>query len=294
LKKTDFPGTQQAADKASDKSQRYYINLIQSNLVIGVLAALITIYNFEQEQPKIYVYVVSLSLLILSLSLTILIKYLKYEDLWYQGRALAESAKTLTWRYVTCSENFESALPQHSVQVSFIGSLQTLQTKFPDLVAFMDTDLLQKPSITQEMNSIRNLSWERRLKKYLEYRIKDQVDWYSKKAKFNKDKKSKWLWLVISAQALSIISCLFLIIFPLNSWNLVGLFTTIAASAIAWLEVKQYQCLIQAYTTATMELTLIKSLGNSIFNETDFIKYVLDSENAISREHTMWLAQRRK
>lgn len=294
MKKIDFPGIQQAADKASNKSQKLYINLVRSNLVIGVFAALITIFNFEKEQPKLYVYIISLCLLLISLGLTVAIKYFKFEDLWYQGRALAESIKTLTWRYITCSENYESTLPQHEVEKSFVDSLQLLQTKFPDLVKFMDTNILQQPSITSEMNTARNLPWRQRLKKYIEFRIEDQINWYSTKAKFNKTKKSKWLWLVISAQLFSIFSCLSLIICISTSWNLVGLFTTVAASAIAWLEVKQYQALIQAYTTATMELTLIKSLSNSISSEEDFIKYVLDSENAISREHTMWLAQRRK
>jgi hypothetical protein len=294
LEKTDFPGIQQAADKASDKSQEYYINLVRSNLVVGVIAALITIYNFEQIEPKLYVYIISLVLLIIGLGLTAFIKYFKFEDLWYQGRALAESVKTLTWRYVTCSENFESNVPLQEIEKTFANSLQVLQSKFPDLLTFMDTDLLQRNAITSKMNMIRNLPWQDRLKQYVKCRIDDQVNWYSKKTKFNKNKKAKWLWLVITSQVLSILSCTSLILWPSNSWNLVGLFTTIAASAIAWLELKQYQGLIQAYTTACMELTIIKSLSNSILIEEDFTKYVLDSENAISREHTMWLAQRRK
>lgn len=294
MKKKDFPGIQQAADKASEKAQKYYILLIRSNLIIGVLAALITIFNFEQEQPKVFIYVVSLVLLILSLGLTAIIKYFKYEDLWYQGRALAESVKTLMWRYMTCSEDFESVLSQNVAETSFTDSVQLLQTKFPELASFMDTDLLQQDAITVEMNNIRSLSWEKRLTRYLNFRIEDQIEWYSTKAKYNKNKKTLWLWLVISAQVLAIFSCTSLILWPSSSWNLVGLFTTLAASAIAWLELKQYQSLIQAYTTATMELMLIKSLATSILTESDFIKYVLDSENAISREHTMWLAQRRK
>lgn len=294
MQKTDFPSIQQAADKASDKAQKLYINLVRLNLVISVVAALITIFNFEKEEPKLYIYVISLGLLIISLGFTVSIKYFKFEDLWYQGRALAESVKTLTWRYITCSENYESTVPQHEVEKSFADSLQLLQTKFPDLINFVDTNILQQSAITSEMNNIRNLPWQQRLKLYVEYRIEDQVYWYSTKAKFNKVKKAKWLWLVISAQVLSVLSCLSLIVWTSSSWNLVGLFTTVAASAIAWLEVKQYQSLIQAYTTATMELTLIKSLSDSILIEDDFTKYVLDSENAISREHTMWLAQRRK
>lgn len=294
MEKNDFPGIQQAADKASDKSQKYHINLVRANLIVGVTAALITIYNFEQIEPKLYVYIISLGLLVIGLSLTALIKYFKFEDLWYQGRALAESVKTLTWRYVTCSENFESNLTLQEVESKFVNSLQVLQSKFPDLITFMDADLLQRNAITSKMNIIRNLPWQERLMQYVKCRIDDQVNWYSKKSKFNKNKKGTWLWLVLTSQALSILSCASLILWPTNSWNLVGLFTTIAASAIAWLELKQYQGLIQAYATACMELTIIKSLSNSIFVEEDFIKYVLDSENAISREHTMWLAQRRK
>lgn len=189
MKKTDFPGIQQAADKASDKSQSLYINLIRSNLVIGVVAALITIFNFEKEQPKLYIYIITLCLLIISLGLTVSIKYFKFEDLWYQGRAMAESVKTLTWRYITCSENYESNLPQHEVEKSFTDSLQLLQTKFPDLIKFMDFNILRQDAITSEMNKIRDLPWQKRLNKYVEFRIEDQVNWYSTKAKLNKVKK---------------------------------------------------------------------------------------------------------
>lgn len=294
MEKKDFPGIQQAADKASDKSQKYYINLVRLNLITGVTAALITIYNFEQIEPKLYIYIVSLVLLVTSLGLTGLIKYFKFEDLWYQGRALAESVKTLTWRYVTCSENFESNVPLQEVERTFTDSLHTLQTKFPDLVQFMDTNLLQQNAITAKMNMTRNLPWQKRLENYVKCRIDDQVSWYSNKAKFNKRKKAKWLWLIIGTQVLAILSCTSLVVWPSSSWNLVGLFTTISASAIAWLELKQYQSLIQAYTTAFMELTLIKSLSSTIVTEADFTTYVLDSENAVSREHTMWLVQRRK
>ena len=74
----------------------------------------------------------------------------------------------------------------------------------------------------------------------------------------------------------------------------VGLFTTISASGLSWLQVKQHQELKQAYTTAAQELNFILSLSDEIDTENAFSKFVLDSENAISREHTLWLAQKRK
>jgi hypothetical protein len=36
-----------------------------------------------------------------------------------------------------------------------------------------------------------------------------------------------------------------------------------------------------------------KAEGNRDFTDDEFSEYVLDSENAMSREHTMWLAQKR-
>ena len=72
-----------------------------------------------------------------------------------------------------------------------------------------------------------------------------------------------------------------------------GLFTTISAAAISWLQLKQHQELKQAYTTAAQELIFIKASSNSIHTEEQLSRFVLDSENAISREHTLWLAQKR-
>jgi len=294
LKQTEFPGVQRAADKASNQAQKFYMNMVKTNLISGVLAALLTIFNFESEEPKVYIYAISLVLMIVGLGLTVAIKYYKFEDLWYQGRALAESVKTLTWRYITCSENYEASLPQNEADHSFTDSLQNLQNKFPDLVNFMDSNLLNTPVISNEMKKVRNLSWDLRLARYIECRIDDQISWYSAKTLFNKGKKKFWLYIVIACQSMSIIACISLLLCASGSWNFIGLFTTLAASAIAWLEVRQYQSLIQAYNTATMELVIIKALANSINTEESFTSYVLDSENAISREHTMWLAQRRK
>lgn len=39
-------------------------------------------------------------------------------------------------------------------------------------------------------------------------------------------------------------------------------------------------------------MNLIKAQGNRDFSDSEFSKYVLDSENAMSREHTLWLAQK--
>jgi hypothetical protein len=222
------------------------------------------------------------------------LKTKKYEDIWYQGRALAESCKTLTWRFVTCSEYFENSLELTEVKKRFTERIKELANEFNELSQTMNSRTLNLPIITNKMLEIRANDLTTRKTYYIQNRIEDQKKWYENKAEYNAEKYNLWFWAVIISQAISLISVVYLIKNPESSWNIVGLFTTISASALSWLQLKQHQELKQAYTTATQELNFIVTLSDEIINEDSFSKFVLDSENAVSREHTLWLAQRRK
>jgi SMODS and SLOG-associating 2TM effector domain 3 len=110
MQNSDFPSYFQASDTASIETQKNYVNIIRIDLLLMILASALTIYNYELEVSKLSIYIISGLLLLISLILTIILKTKKYEDVWYQGRALAESCKTLTWRFVCCSEYFENSI----------------------------------------------------------------------------------------------------------------------------------------------------------------------------------------
>src|SRR5690349_11354850 len=98
----ELPNLFQAADCASKKAQYNYLWIIGSDLAFMIIASALAIYNYESIDAKEWVYVVSGIFLLLGLIFTIIIKTKKFEDFWYQGRALAESCKTLSWRFMTC------------------------------------------------------------------------------------------------------------------------------------------------------------------------------------------------
>jgi hypothetical protein len=158
----------------------------------------------------------------------------------------------------------------------------------------MNSNTLNLPIISDKMLELRNLSLADRKKYYIQNRIEDQKKWYANKAEYNLQKYNFWFWIIIISQVASLISIVILIKKPNFNCNFVGLFTTVSASAISWLQLKQHQELKQAYTTATQELNFIVTLSEQATTEESFSKFVLDSENAVSREHTLWLAQRRK
>lgn len=294
IQNSEFPNYFQASDNASLKAQKNYLNIMRFDLLSMILGSALAIYNYQSTQSKFSVYVISGLLLLIGLILTIVLKTKKYEDIWYQGRALAESCKTLTWRFVCCSEYFENSLDTSEAKKRFVERIKELSDEFKELSIAMNSKTLNLPIITDKMMEIRGFDLDARKDYYIKNRIEDQKKWYADKAEYNLGKYNFWFWCVIASQAISLISIVYLIVNPDSSWNFVGLLTTISASALSWLQLKQHQELKQAYTTATQELNFIVTLTDQITTEDSFSKFVLDSENAVSREHTLWLAQRRK
>lgn len=294
MEEKDFPGLYQSSDTASMQAQNNYKNIIAYDLVSMIVASALAIYNYQDTEPKLWVYVISGVLLLVSFTLTLVIRTKKFEDVWYQGRALAESCKTLTWRFITCAESFEVNLEKDIVKEKFISRLKAFSNEFKELNESLNAKTIVLPVITDKMWEIRNLNTLERKDYYIKNRINDQKDWYANKAEFNKKKYSNWFLVIIASQLISILSIAFLIKFPESNWNLVGLFTTISASALSWLQLKQHQELKQAYTTAAQELNFIQASFGSVNSDVELAEFVLDSENAISREHTLWLAQKRK
>ncbi len=290
----DFPNYYQASDSASISSQTKYLNIIRADLIAMIVAALLAIYSFQEINYKLTIYVISGLALLVGLILTVILKSKKFEDVWYQGRALAESCKTLTWRFSMCAEYFEKELNTDIVRERFVERIKDVVNEFKDLSKSMDSKILNKEIITDNMIELRNLSTSKRKEYYLKNRIEDQKKWYSTKAEWNKRRYDNWFSVIIISQFIAIISIVILIKFPDSNWNLIGLLTTISSSAISWLQIKQHQEQKQAYTTASEELNFIKELSYKVQTEKQLSEFILDSENAISREHTLWLAQRRK
>nr|WP_314498882.1 DUF4231 domain-containing protein [uncultured Chryseobacterium sp.] len=293
MNEKDFPNYYIAGDQASLLAQKLYTRYVRLDLFLMVLCAALTIYNFQSEDSKKIIYIISGIIMLMAIIFSLVIKNKKYEDIWYRGRALAESVKTLTWRFMTKSEYFENSLTNEEAKSRFNHRIRELHDEFKDLHSFLKAKNLSLPVITDEMEKNRNLDLISRKEFYLKNRIDNQIKWYSDKADTNKTKYEGWFWGVIVTQLLALISIGYLVLSPECNFNFVGLFTTLSASFFGWLQLKKYQENKEAYTTATSELNLIKQEAEFIHTEEKFKIFVLDSENAMSREHTLWLAQKR-
>jgi hypothetical protein len=65
-----------------------------------------------------------------------------------------------------------------------------------------------------------------------------------------------------------------------------------SSSVLTWLQAKKHNELSSSYSLTAHEIMLIKSEVNIIKTEDDLSEYVMNCENAFSREHTQWFARK--
>jgi hypothetical protein len=184
----------------------------------------------------------------------------------------------------------------------FSGDLQAILNERRSLAAkFSDpADALQ---ITQEMKANRSKSAQERLNLYLEERVKDQRKWYAYKASIARSSNDNWFWVITAGQFAALAGAVWVVHAPDSPIRFTGFFSAVASAAMAWLQMKRYQDVSQSYAMAAQELGLIELQAQNVRDqiagavppiraEAHLAAFVANAENAMSREHTMWVARR--
>jgi len=288
----DLPALYRAADTASVKAQGAYLRLMMADLSLLVTGSLLTAFAPENSDVNKVMLAIGAFLLAAGAIITLVLSQKTYKKRWYGGRAAAESVKTLAWRYMMCSEPFERGLPSAEADRLFVQSLHDVLRESEYLAVSFKESIRVEPQITEHMRAVRKSSLAERTQLYLEDRVRDQRTWYSKKSSANARNEVRLFVAVAVAQLLAILAAIVMVVNP-DSWiNPTGVFATVAAACLAWLQLKQHEDLAQSYAVAAHELGLIAEQARYAKSERDFAVFVADSESAISREHTLWLARR--
>lgn len=292
ISRNHLPALYLAASKASQDAQKWYLKLIIANLATLVIATFLSSISFPTDPAKSWVTITAAILFVGSIIFTVVIQLVRLEKNWYGGRAIAESVKTLAWRYITGATPYEIGLSSDKVNKIFSEDLAAVLKEKKFLSGALGGKLSTQPQITDKMQWARTLNVGKRKEMYVINRIKGQQEWYATNADSNRKKERNSFIAIVVAELLAFAGVGFIIKFTSSVFNPVGLFATLATSILAWLQVKQYQELSQSYGLAAQELGLIFEESKSVRTEEQLSAFVLDSENAISREHTMWIARR--
>jgi hypothetical protein len=281
IDRADLPLMYRRAGDESDRAKALFFRWNRFNLIVLIVAALVAaLKEWVPGAP-----VISAVLLAAGAAMTFWLRKNRYERRWYRCRAVAESVKTLSWRYMMCAAPYDRPLETYNAVRLLNDVFHEIASQEPDIQTPEPTE------VTSKMQDVRRWPVTDRLQVYLEQRIAGQRNWYSNESQKNAQKAETFLYIAIGTQVLALIFALLLIYFE---WmpDVVGVFSSISASVLAWMQLKRYEDLNQAYLTAAKELSRIAGNAPAQPTDHDLSRFVIDSENAISREHTLWLAKR--
>ncbi|MHA6802809.1 DUF4231 domain-containing protein [Salinifilum ghardaiensis] len=282
LRPEDHPGLFQAADQASQTGQRRYLRAVRTRLILSVLAAVSAAFTIEADAVD-WAAVATALCFIGTLGVEVLVLRGRPSQTWYQGRALAESTKSLTWRYAVGGEPFPPELPPAEADQRFTRRLEALRGDLA-AVRLLPT---RAPAISDAMRALRRSPLPDRRDAYLISRIDDQRTWYAGKALFHEKRASRYQTLTIACEITGIAGALARA-FGVVPFDLAGIVAAVVAALAAWSTTRQHTTTAEAYVVANHELGLIRERLNHHTTDDTWAEAVTDAEAAISREHSTW------
>lgn len=277
----DYPIIYKEADDSSNRKQKNYFLLLGLYLFITVLLSIFDSYfndNFIMEKIIMF-------LSILIIVFLFLFAFYDYQGKWYSSREVAESIKTICWRYCMRAEPYN--VSDEAADKILIDTMKDIINMNHTYNINMSVDFEKSDLLPKTMKDIRLKSLNDRFLYYKNFRVKNQKDWYSNKS-FQKEKSSRIFFFLLIIISFTIT---FMIILDRDNLPIQSLISLLSV-LFTWFQTKKYRELSQAYSLAAHEIGFIFLEEGKNFTEEKFSKYVNNTENAFSREHTQWIARK--
>lgn len=232
----DYPALYEGAGTLAEDAQALFLRLIVGEFALLVIAAILSL---GLGQTAGY-YAVSAAVLLLGLAVMATRYWLKPEQDWYKGRALAESIKTSAWRYCMRAEPFDDGGNSAASRSEFRDHLMAILEANRRIGHRIPPNSAANDQITSTMQTLRASSLQDRIDVYRSSRIIEQRNWYDDKSKTNRRASRKWLAIGVAAYAASICFALARIAYPEKEiWPIEPLIV-VASSVIGWTQVKKW------------------------------------------------------
>jgi hypothetical protein len=288
LEPADLPALFQAADRASVRAQSSHFNVLKWEMYLLIIGALLgSLGGTRLGDWSLYGSVLTL---FLGLCIALISRQRRYEQQWFNCRAIAETVKSLSWRYVTRAP----PLAQPSLKEadsSFAKALADVLRDWRDRVS-LAAEGSGLPQRTAKMRDLRASPFEARREAYRVGRLAHQQRWYGRRAQEHDRSESRWFALASVAQVGAVAIAVLVLALPKKLIvRPIAVAATVASAAFAWSKAKRFRELSSAYSLAAQELSIAEGEAEHVSSDENLAKLVQEVEERISREHTTWRAR---
>jgi hypothetical protein len=282
------------ADRSSGAGQRRFLVATKIRLVLLLIASLAGVITLKSDQGVHLGAVIAAVAFVGAVVTELFLVQDRPEQSWYEGRAVAESVKTTVWRYAVGGEPFGiDALNEQEADVLLVRRLRGLVRQLAEVDVAGDRAVDEQ--VTPSMRALRAQPFEERKARYGAERLAEQQQWYAAKAAVNARGARTWSVVTVLVEMLGA-SAAIAKATTLNPGNVLTSIlsgaATIAAGLAGWSQSKQHATLATSYRLAAEELGFNRTMLRYQKDESTWSTFVRDAEEAISREHTMWRANR--
>ena len=283
----DHPALYKAADNASISAQSAYLWLIKGHVFLLVVGAGLLVNPLPTKEYSLF----NAFIFLCALGISIFLAVKKYEKTWYSARAVAESVKTATWRYMMKADPFLDASTIKEVNSVFRNLLNEILRSNNQLGEVLGGAVSASDQLSTEMETTRASSLVNRKSIYLKDRVDEQRKWYADKSGFNKRNRKRFFTLLVVLQIIAIGLVLARIAYP--QWTVwpTDVFVVMAGGVLTWIQVKRFQEIATAYALTAHEIGIVRGYLADSDTDEEFSEFVKDAENAFSREHTQWVVR---
>jgi uncharacterized membrane protein YfcA len=281
LERADLPATCHSAARVARDGRVRTRRLVAVELISLVLAGVVGLWAIPVLAAAGGVFFV------VFLAASVLRAFFRVEDAWYLGRAGAESVRTLAWRFAVGGVPFQPGQADDAASRMFLDRVAAVLGQLEGLV--LAPTRPDDRELTAGMRTVRASSFAARRTVYLRDRISHQIAWYTAKAGAHDRAARRW-FVVSVAASLAGIGVAAIRTSGTLSDDWLGVCSAVATAAIAWNQLNQHRTLVSAYRLTARELAIVRDRGQHV-DEADWATFVADAEDAVSREHTMWLAR---
>jgi hypothetical protein len=277
-----MPALYGAAERTSAEGQARFRRLIASSLALLVVAA---VGGMVDRSWGGWLSAAAFSGSVLVTALWIV---RRAENDWYDGRAGAESIKSMTWKFAVGGEPY--AVDECDAETRYGSDIEALVSEIDRL----GSSLRAPPSEggTDALARLRVASLDGRRAVYREQRVTDQRQWYARRAGEHRASARRWQLAMVCAQILGIVGAVLKGVDVVHA-DLLSLLATVAAAIAAWTNAADSLHVARAYDFATLDLDAVLGRIGDPTTEAEWAAFVADAEQAMSREHGMWLARKR-
>lgn len=212
-----------------------------------------------------------------------------YDDDWFTGRAVAETTKSIAWRYMMRVPPYEG----DDGDRHFTLDLAALVRRAGQIRQAIDRLPARPQQISATMRHVRSLDLPGRRDVYVARRLLEQADWYGRRGTGHRRLASRWFWVSVFFQlAAAGIALLALQSVDSTLLRLMSLFASAAIAITAWTQLNRDDELAKTYASALQELLLVAETAEPVETEEALAAVVAEGEEAIGRENKVWVAKR--